>query len=405
MSTNTAGTKNVASNQVDLFGGSLIDFMDEPTSVPTESKNVSNSATTEADLFADATFVSASPEPQGTSSSHDQVILANCISLYYYLVFTTQLNILFENLVLKKKKKNLWIKQFYIFFIKIFEIRWNINDFVTCNHVMKQGLVENREDIYSVLILIQVISKQSYYMNWISSSHHYFLKLENNASSLLFTITHQLQLFWNIIYCSNFQALKVSLRIALPITLLYVCVNMLPSTLCNHKLPMSFHVCTTSFPWNVHGSMYWNKIKGDLLLLIICSNRYQQNKSIHMYLDILFFGHVHVPIDVSKSNASCHNHTATILCYSVLRLTVFSCEDLVDKWHCFWFSGMKPTQSTPFSLYETSVLLYKLCCTQALAGLIHPYTFISLPQIHPKININTNLFAFLSNRQFCSTFA
>ncbi|OMO66917.1 hypothetical protein CCACVL1_20940 [Corchorus capsularis] len=46
------------SNQVDLFGQSLIDF-DTPASVPAEKSAVNTTDSTEVDLFADATFVSA----------------------------------------------------------------------------------------------------------------------------------------------------------------------------------------------------------------------------------------------------------------------------------------------------------------------------------------------------------
>ncbi|KAJ4836975.1 hypothetical protein Tsubulata_025286 [Turnera subulata] len=60
----TSNSKAAAqtSSQVDLFGqGSLIDLMDEPASVPTETSTM-NGDSSEADLFADADFVSAPPQ-------------------------------------------------------------------------------------------------------------------------------------------------------------------------------------------------------------------------------------------------------------------------------------------------------------------------------------------------------
>ncbi|KAL5558742.1 hypothetical protein UlMin_034953 [Ulmus minor] len=58
----TSTTKSAgSSNQVDLFGESLIgDLMDAPTSVPAENPAM-NSSSSEVDLFADSTFVSAPP--------------------------------------------------------------------------------------------------------------------------------------------------------------------------------------------------------------------------------------------------------------------------------------------------------------------------------------------------------
>lgn len=53
-----------SSNQVDLFGQSLMDdFIDAPTSVPAEKPGI-NSSSSEVDLFADATFVSAPPQAE-----------------------------------------------------------------------------------------------------------------------------------------------------------------------------------------------------------------------------------------------------------------------------------------------------------------------------------------------------
>ncbi|KAJ0971409.1 hypothetical protein J5N97_019368 [Dioscorea zingiberensis] len=66
----TAGSSGTSANQVDLFGQSLlIDLMDAPTSVPTETVTMNNSVSSESDLFADATFVSAAPQKEPTTSS------------------------------------------------------------------------------------------------------------------------------------------------------------------------------------------------------------------------------------------------------------------------------------------------------------------------------------------------
>lgn len=59
------------SNQVDLFGQDLMgDFMDAP-SVPVEKTATSNVPA--VDLFADATFISATPHVDKGSSSQPQV--------------------------------------------------------------------------------------------------------------------------------------------------------------------------------------------------------------------------------------------------------------------------------------------------------------------------------------------
>ncbi|CAL5429240.1 unnamed protein product [Camellia sinensis] len=70
----TSTTKSAAgnSNQVDLFGQSLVgDLMDAPTSVPSEV-SPENSDLSEVDLFADATFVSAPPHKEAVGSSETQ---------------------------------------------------------------------------------------------------------------------------------------------------------------------------------------------------------------------------------------------------------------------------------------------------------------------------------------------
>lgn len=62
-----------SSNQVDLFGQSLIDdLFDAPASVPTE-KSAVNTDSTEVDLFADATFVSAPTKVATEASPKAQV--------------------------------------------------------------------------------------------------------------------------------------------------------------------------------------------------------------------------------------------------------------------------------------------------------------------------------------------
>ncbi|XP_044462970.1 clathrin interactor EPSIN 1 isoform X2 [Mangifera indica] len=58
-----------SSKQVDLFGDSLIgDLMDAPTSAPAETSAM-NGNSMEVDLFADADFVSAKPQPETGASS------------------------------------------------------------------------------------------------------------------------------------------------------------------------------------------------------------------------------------------------------------------------------------------------------------------------------------------------
>lgn len=52
------------SQQVDLFGQDLIgDFLDDPVSVPTDKSNSLDNDPSNVDLFADAAFVSATPQP------------------------------------------------------------------------------------------------------------------------------------------------------------------------------------------------------------------------------------------------------------------------------------------------------------------------------------------------------
>ena len=86
----SAGSANTTSNQVDLFGESLVDLMDAPTSLPSESATFNKSETHEVDLFADATFVSAPPHAEAATVSHDQVgfaILHLGLTDYPHLIF------------------------------------------------------------------------------------------------------------------------------------------------------------------------------------------------------------------------------------------------------------------------------------------------------------------------------
>lgn len=58
---------------MDLFGQSLVgDLLDAPTSIPTE-KPAMNSSSSGVDLFADATFVSATPHLEKGPGSQTQV--------------------------------------------------------------------------------------------------------------------------------------------------------------------------------------------------------------------------------------------------------------------------------------------------------------------------------------------
>lgn len=68
-------TESAAGNskQVDLFGDSLIgDLMDAPTPAPAQTSAM-NGIASEADLFADATFVSAQPEQGMGANSQTKV--------------------------------------------------------------------------------------------------------------------------------------------------------------------------------------------------------------------------------------------------------------------------------------------------------------------------------------------
>lgn len=74
MSTNLINAEaSRSSNQVDLFGGSLIgDLMDAPTPAPSGNTAL-NSSSSEVDLFADATFVSAPPQVETKANSQTEV--------------------------------------------------------------------------------------------------------------------------------------------------------------------------------------------------------------------------------------------------------------------------------------------------------------------------------------------
>ncbi|KAL2457487.1 Clathrin interactor EPSIN 1 [Abeliophyllum distichum] len=69
----TSSAKTPAgSNQVDLFGQNLIgDLLDSPIPVPT-AKSALNNATSEVDLFADADFVSATPQSDAAKAPEPQ---------------------------------------------------------------------------------------------------------------------------------------------------------------------------------------------------------------------------------------------------------------------------------------------------------------------------------------------
>lgn len=63
-----------SSQQVDLFGESLIgDLLDAPTTTPSQSSAMS-SKSSDVDLFADADFVSAAPPVEGKAKSQTQVL-------------------------------------------------------------------------------------------------------------------------------------------------------------------------------------------------------------------------------------------------------------------------------------------------------------------------------------------
>ncbi|KAL8499124.1 hypothetical protein ACS0TY_022193 [Phlomoides rotata] len=63
---------SAGSNQGDLFGQSLVDLWDAPVPLPTDSSTSSVNNSSEVDLFADANFVSAPPEPQSAKSTVPQ---------------------------------------------------------------------------------------------------------------------------------------------------------------------------------------------------------------------------------------------------------------------------------------------------------------------------------------------
>lgn len=59
---------------MDLFAQSMIgDLMDASAAIPKETTSVRNVVTLEVDLFAEATFISASPQSEAASVSHSQV--------------------------------------------------------------------------------------------------------------------------------------------------------------------------------------------------------------------------------------------------------------------------------------------------------------------------------------------
>lgn len=65
------------SQQVDLFGQDLLgDFLDVPVSVPTDKSTSLDNDPSEVDLFADAAFVSAPPQPAADKNPEPQVKLS-----------------------------------------------------------------------------------------------------------------------------------------------------------------------------------------------------------------------------------------------------------------------------------------------------------------------------------------
>ncbi|KAK9291949.1 hypothetical protein L1049_020335 [Liquidambar formosana] len=101
----TSTTKSAAgsSNQVDLFGQSLVgDLMDAPTYIPKEV-TAKNSNSAEVDLFADATFVSASPNVGSGASSQTQVRYFSIIAFESATIYgnvTIIQNLTLETLIL-----------------------------------------------------------------------------------------------------------------------------------------------------------------------------------------------------------------------------------------------------------------------------------------------------------------
>ncbi|KAG6389411.1 hypothetical protein SASPL_150879 [Salvia splendens] len=70
----TSGAKQSSgSQQVDLFGQDLLgDFLDVPVSVPTDKSTSLDNDPSEVDLFADAAFVSATPQPAAEENPETQ---------------------------------------------------------------------------------------------------------------------------------------------------------------------------------------------------------------------------------------------------------------------------------------------------------------------------------------------
>lgn len=70
----TSSAKSSAgSNQVDLFGQNFVhDLLDSPVSIPTVKSTSLNNDPSEVDLFADAAFVSATPQPEVRKSPEPQ---------------------------------------------------------------------------------------------------------------------------------------------------------------------------------------------------------------------------------------------------------------------------------------------------------------------------------------------
>lgn len=80
-----AGTSS--QQQVDLFGNSLVgDLLDMPAaSDPTETSTMNNSTSSEVDLFADASFVSAPPSQVESGGNSETQVSYLYLSIYIYI--------------------------------------------------------------------------------------------------------------------------------------------------------------------------------------------------------------------------------------------------------------------------------------------------------------------------------
>lgn len=60
---------------MDLFGQNFVDLLDGPVSVPADNSTSLDNDPPKVDLFAEANFLSATPEPEAGKSSVPQVRL------------------------------------------------------------------------------------------------------------------------------------------------------------------------------------------------------------------------------------------------------------------------------------------------------------------------------------------